>query len=106
MPLRSPFPDINIPKVDILTYLFPQNEKPSEAPIWIDAKNPKLSLSPAQGLRWIRKLGYGLHKLGIKRGDVVMIYTPNHIFVPIAYLGIVGAGYAFSGANPIYTLPG
>ena len=35
-----------------------------------------------------------------------MIYTPNHIFVPVAYLGIVGAGYAFSGANPVYTLPG
>lgn len=42
----------------------------------------------------------------MKKGDVVMIYTPNHIFVPVAYLGIVGAGFAFSGANPVYTLPG
>lgn len=34
-----------------------------------------------------------------------MIFTPNHIFVPVAYLGIAGNGYAFSGANPIYTVP-
>ena len=34
-----------------------------------------------------------------------MIYTPNNIFVPVAYLGIVGSGRAFSAANPIYTVP-
>jgi acyl-CoA synthetase (AMP-forming)/AMP-acid ligase II len=51
-------------------------------------------------------LAFGLERIGLKKGDVVMIYTPNHIFVPVAYLGIVGAGYAFSGANPVYTLPG
>ena len=42
----------------------------------------------------------------MEKGKVVVIYTPNHIFMPVAYLGIVGAGYAFSGANPAYTLPG
>ena len=36
----------------------------------------------------------------------MMIFTPNHIFVPVAYLGVVGAGYAFSGANPVYTVAG
>jgi hypothetical protein len=35
-----------------------------------------------------------------------MIFTPNHIFVPVAYLGIVSAGAAFSGANPAYTVLG
>lgn len=33
-----------------------------------------------------------------------MIYTPNHIFVPAAYLGIVGSGRSFSAVNPIYTV--
>ncbi|KAK0262445.1 hypothetical protein LTS09_003156 [Friedmanniomyces endolithicus] len=42
---------------------------------------------------------------GIKHGDIVMIYTPNTIFVPVAYLGIVGSSRAFSAANPIYTIP-
>lgn len=54
---------------------------------------------------WIKRLALGLDRLGVKHGEVVMIYTPNHIFVPAAYLGIVGSSRAFSGANPIYTLP-
>jgi 4-coumarate--CoA ligase len=102
----SPFPQLDIPKVDILTYLFPPGETPSNDPLWIDSSNPKSSLSPAQLLQWVKRLAFGLEKTGMKKGEVVMIYTPNHIFVPVAYLGIVGAGYAFSGANPVYTLPG
>lgn len=106
MPFHSPFPDLYIPKVDILTYLFPPGEKPSDTPLWIDSKDTKISLSPAQLLQWVKRLAFGLERTGVKKGDVVMIYTPNHVFVPVAYLGIVGAGYAFSGANPVYTLPG
>jgi 4-coumarate--CoA ligase len=33
-----------------------------------------------------------------------MIYSPNHLFIPVAYLGIVGSVRAFSAANPIYTV--
>ena len=42
----------------------------------------------------------------MKKGEVVMIVTPNHIFVPVAYLGSVGSGRVFSGANPLYTADG
>jgi 4-coumarate--CoA ligase len=72
----------------------------------MDSKDTSISLSAAQLLEWVRRLALGLDALGLKRGDVVMIYTPNHVFVPVAYLGIVGAGYSFSGANPLYTVPG
>ena len=106
MPLSSPFPELQIPKVDILTYLFPPGETQSRDPLWIDSEDTKISLSPLQLLQWVKRLAFGLERSGAKKGEVIMTYTPNHIFVPVAYLGIVGAGYAFSGANPIYTLPG
>jgi 4-coumarate--CoA ligase len=106
MPFSSPFPDVHIPKVDILTYLFPPGETPSTRPLWIDSKDTDISLSPAQLLQWVKRLAFGLERIGVKKGEVVMIYTPNHIFVPVAYLGIVGAGYAFSGCNPVYTQAG
>ncbi len=102
----SPYPDLDIPQTNILSYLFPKNEKPQEEPLWYDTRDPNgRNLSPAQGLLWIKKLALGLERFGIRRGDVVMIYTPNHIFVPVAYLGIVGAGCIFSGTNPGYTVP-
>lgn len=76
----------------------------SDKKIWIDAEDERKALSPRQMLSWVRRLGFGLDRLGVRKGEVVMIYTPNHIFVPAAYQGIVGSGRIFSGANPVYTL--
>lgn len=56
-------------------------------------------------LQWVKRLCLGLDRLGISRGDVCLIYSPNHVFIPCAYLGIVGSGRAFSAVNPIYTVP-
>ncbi|ORY06908.1 hypothetical protein BCR34DRAFT_543052 [Clohesyomyces aquaticus] len=104
MPFSSPFPSLNIPKLNLLEYLFPINQTPSDTPIWIDAKDPGHHLTPRTLLQWSKRLALGLNRLGSKPGEVVMIYTPNHIFVPVAYLGIVGSKRIFSGANPAYTL--
>ncbi|KAI0160644.1 4-coumarate-CoA ligase [Xylariaceae sp. FL1272] len=105
MVFKSPYPDLKLSESNILTYLFPQNQEPSDEPIWINAKDSKQNLSPKQLLGWVKRLSFGLEKLGLEKGDVVMILTPNQIFVPVAYLGIVGAGCCFSGANPAYTVP-
>lgn len=92
-----------MPGSDLLTYLFPPGQPVSDSPLWIDAVDTTKSLSPSQMLRWIKKLAIGLDKVRCEPGQVAMIYTPNHIFVPAAYMGIVGSGRVFSGANPAYT---
>ncbi|GKT75102.1 4-coumarate-CoA ligase [Colletotrichum tofieldiae] len=105
MVFTSPYPSLEIPKTNILSYLFPENLTPSGEPIWIDCKDDGINLSPRQMLQWVKRVGFGLQNLGLQRGDVVMICTPNQIFVPVAYLGIVSVGCVFSGANPAYTVP-
>jgi 4-coumarate--CoA ligase len=105
MPSQSPF-QIDIPATDILTYLFPPSTSVSDKPIWIDADDTQHALSPRQLLQWARRLGSGLQNLGLQRQDVVMVYSHNHIFVPVAYLGIAGSGYIFSGCNPAYGVDG
>ncbi|KAI1850864.1 hypothetical protein JX266_003529 [Neoarthrinium moseri] len=104
MVFSSPYPSLDIPQSNVLSYLFPRGEAVYDEPLWIDSRNPQHNLSPKDLLRWVKRLSLGLDRLELERGDVVMIYTPNHIFVPVAYLGIVGAGYVFSGANPAYTV--
>ena len=91
-------------QVNVLDYLFPDGEQVSDQPVWHDAINPQKNLSPMQMLQWVKRLCLGLDRLGISRGDVCMIYSPNHLYIPVAYLGIVGSGRAFSAANPIYTV--
>ncbi|KAF1810743.1 acetyl-CoA synthetase-like protein [Eremomyces bilateralis CBS 781.70] len=104
MPFKSTFPDLDLPQTDVLTYLFPPGSTPSEDPLWISAADTSENLSPRQLLQWVKRLAIGLDRLGIKENEAVMIHTPNHIFVPVAYLGIVGSRRVFSGANPIYTV--
>jgi 4-coumarate--CoA ligase len=106
MVIHSPFPDVDFQQTNIVFRLFPPGYKPSGEPLWIDSKDTNVSLSPAQLLGWMKRLACGLEKSGLTRGDVVMIYTPNHIFVPASYLGISGGRYAFSGASPVNTANG
>lgn len=106
MVFKSPYPSLEIPKTNVLSYLFPENSTPSSEPLWIDSDDDRINLSPRQMLQWVKRVGMGLQKLGLQNGDVVMMCTPNQIFVPVAYLGIVSVGCIFSGANPAYTVPG
>jgi len=105
MPFQSEW-TIDIPQTDVLSYLFPSDSSPSDQPIWIDSEDIKNSLSPKQTLQWVKRLAMGLDRLGVRPGEPVMIFTPNHIFVPVAYLGIVGSGRIFSAVNPAYTVSG
>ncbi|KAH7406663.1 hypothetical protein DE146DRAFT_648053 [Phaeosphaeria sp. MPI-PUGE-AT-0046c] len=104
MPFSSPFPTLPIPICNLLEYLFPRGVTPTDTPLWIDSKDTSHYLSPRTLLQWTKRLALGLDRIGSKQGEVVMILTPNHIFVPVAYLGIVGSKRIFSGANPAYTV--
>ncbi|KFY17772.1 hypothetical protein V492_00393 [Pseudogymnoascus sp. VKM F-4246] len=104
MPFKSVHPHISIPQTNLVEYLFPPNSEPSNEPLYIDAQDPSNYLSEAQVLEWSKSFSSGLNNAGFHQGEVVMLFTPNHIFVPVAYLGIVGGGYTFSAANTAFTL--
>jgi 4-coumarate--CoA ligase len=105
MPLQSPFPPLDLPRVNLLSYIFPTDQPVSDTPVWHDAEDPSICLSRRQLVHRVKKLAVGLDKLGVKAGEVVLIFTPNHLLVPVAYLGVVGSKRVFSGVNPIYTIP-
>ncbi len=105
MPEKSLF-HIDLPLTDVLTWLFPPGTTPSDKPIWIDAEQPERSLSPKQLLQWAKRLGTGLKKYGLQQGDVVLVVSTNHIFIPVIYLAVAGHGYIFSGSNPAYGVNG
>jgi len=103
MHFSSPWPQLVFAKCNILSYLFPTNSEPSGKPIWIDAAHPSKSLSAVQTLSWIKRFAVGLDDLGVAQQQAVMVISPNHIFVPIAFLATVGSKRYFTGANPSYT---
>ncbi|EXJ84529.1 hypothetical protein A1O3_05198 [Capronia epimyces CBS 606.96] len=104
MPYSSPFPPLDIPKCNILSYLFPPDKAVSDQPLWLDAADTSHSLSPAQTLSWVKRFALGLDKLGVAQQQAVMVLTPNHLYVPMVYLAAAGSKRYFTGANPIYTV--
>jgi 4-coumarate--CoA ligase len=104
MPHKSPYADIDIPKCNILTYIFGDGQSLSNEPLWIDAADPSNSLSPAQMLLWVKRFAVGLDQMGVPEQRAVMVFCPNHIYVPMAYLAAAGSKRYFTGANPIYTV--
>lgn len=106
MVLTSPLNPVEIPRTDILSYLFPPGSVLSGKPLWLESADPENSLSPRQALNWVKRLAIGLDRKGVKTQEAVMMFTPNHIYVPSAYLGIVGSRRIFSAANPMYTVSG
>ncbi|KAI7335072.1 4-coumarate-CoA ligase [Hortaea werneckii] len=101
MPQKSPF-QLDIPQTDVLSYVYPESKQPSDKPIWIDANDTSNSLSTRQALQWVKRLGMGLDKLGVGQNEAVMMFSSNHIFVPVLYLGVAGSGRLFTGCNPAY----
>jgi acyl-coenzyme A synthetase/AMP-(fatty) acid ligase len=106
MTIKSHRTDLSVKEGNILDWLFPEGSAPSDKPLWIDAASNEVSLSPKQLVPWVKRVGYGLQTLGVRAGDSLLVFTPNHIFVPVAYLGTVCLGCAFSGASPAFTVKG
>jgi len=51
----------------------------------------------------VSMVGSGLNQLGIRKGDVVLLLSPNSIFVSLCFFGIVSIGAVATTVNPLYT---
>ncbi|KAL6903086.1 hypothetical protein GGI43DRAFT_332820 [Trichoderma evansii] len=104
MPISSLHATVEIPAIDTWTYYMDTPRKyPTDKPIFVDGDS-----GSSYSLNDIRRLAYefgkGLvHSLNWKKGDVMGLYTPNNIDVPIVNFSIHWAGGVASPANPTYT---
>ncbi|XP_020260908.1 4-coumarate--CoA ligase-like 1, partial [Asparagus officinalis] len=45
-----------------------------------------------------------LSRLGIRKGDVVLIFAPNSVLFPVSFLSIISLGAIATTVNPLYTV--
>jgi 4-coumarate--CoA ligase len=108
MVIKSPYPSIDVPEVDIPTLLF-ETERPKrfnfprDRPLFIDAKTEK-SLSLNQLHDQSRRFGQGLkEQWNWKKDDVLCIFSLNQLETPVIIWGThyalgVGIGPLLSGS--------
>ncbi|KDQ09380.1 hypothetical protein BOTBODRAFT_148208 [Botryobasidium botryosum FD-172 SS1] len=100
-PTYSSFP---IPSTNLYTQLFRDHDK-------FDTASPAF-IDNASGVTLTRKdvkdmtlsLAFGMRRvLGAKRGDVVMVFSPNSLSWPVVAFSIFAAGLCMTPANTAYT---
>ncbi|KAJ5825438.1 hypothetical protein N7474_002576 [Penicillium riverlandense] len=100
---RSPFPDVALLEVDLISYLFSNPYNVSrDHKVFIDAVSGRF-YTYDDVLHRTKSLASGLQQLGVQPGDVVAIMSPNSIDYPIMCYGIIGAGAIVSPSNAAYT---
>lgn len=102
MPLKSRW-NIEVPKTTLPSLLFtsPTHVLP-EVDIFLDADCPQQKLSLNAFRLWSQRFAAGLRRYGLQDGDRVLLFSPNNIFFPVVFMGVIMAGGIFTGANPSY----
>ncbi|KAL2554794.1 4-coumarate--CoA ligase-like 5 [Forsythia ovata] len=94
------------PNLDTATYVLSQFPHPDQAEFrvaLIDSSTHE-QVTYARLDRSIRALAAGLyHGLGVRKGDVVFVLSPNSILYPTISLAVLSVGAVLTTANPLNT---
>ena len=108
---KSSYPDVPLPTCSIFTYLLSSDSKgnigglPGHLPAFIDAESGSiltrstlhaLSLSLAYGLT------NGHTTTTLKKGDTILLFSPNSITFPLVLFGAIAGGLRVTLANSAY----
>ncbi|CZR51401.1 related to AMP-binding enzyme [Phialocephala subalpina] len=89
--------------MDVVSWTFEIEQHDLDKPIYIDCSNATRNISARQARKLVRELVSGLQHHGVEKGDCVCVISFNDIDYTSLYLGIIGSGACFTGANPGYT---
>nr|AHL44983.1 4-coumarate:coenzyme A ligase 4 [Fraxinus mandshurica] len=101
--LRPPLILPKDPNLSMVSFLFRNISSFPDKPALVDF-NTGQTLTFIEFKSVVSKVSYGLLQLGIKKKDVVLIYSPNSIQFPICFFGIIGIGAIATTVNPMYTI--
>lgn len=102
MPIRSPYPDVEIPDVSLYDFLFGNSGDRADAPAFLDgATGAALTFREVHDA--VLRLAAALAGRGIGAGDVVGIVAPNSPQYAVVFHGILRANATVTSANSLYT---
>ncbi|KAG6435185.1 hypothetical protein SASPL_100055 [Salvia splendens] len=100
--LRPPLSLPTNPDLSMISFLFRNASSFADKRALIDAHTAQ-TLTFSQFKSTVSRVAHGLLLLGIKKNDVVLIFSPNTIQFPICFFGIIAIGAVATTVNPAYT---
>jgi acyl-CoA synthetase (AMP-forming)/AMP-acid ligase II len=102
MPVRSPYPDVEIPEVSLYDFLFTDFGDRAGSPALIDGgSGASLTFAELQGM--VLRIAAALAERGIGPGDVVALFAPNTPHYVAVFHGILRANAIVTSVNSLYT---
>ncbi|OWF37342.1 probable 4-coumarate--CoA ligase 5 [Mizuhopecten yessoensis] len=100
--VRSPYEDLDIPKVTFTEYVFSQLDDHKSPVCLVDSSTGrKQSASELKDITV--RVASGLTRMGYKKGDKIIIFARNCMEYPVMFLACGATGIVLSTANPVYT---
>ncbi len=102
MPVRSPYPDVEIPDVSLFDFLFTDfGGRDGEPALTDGGSGASISFAELRGMA--EKIAAALAERGIAKGDVVGIFSPNTPYYAAVFHGILRANAIVTSANSLYS---
>jgi 4-coumarate--CoA ligase len=101
---KSTYEPIPLPRQNIWHFLYQDNpnQEPSK-PAYVDVVTGR-SITFGELPRLTKRLAHGLvHKAGLKRGDTLLVFSPNHVLYPAIVHSSAAAAVTLTAANSAYT---
>jgi acyl-CoA synthetase (AMP-forming)/AMP-acid ligase II len=102
MIFRSPHPSVQIPEMALVPLVYANADALGDKPALVEGTTGR-TLTYAQLWQGVQRVAGNLAKRGLKKGEVVGIYSPNLPEYALAFHGIALAGGIITTANPLYT---
>lgn len=104
MPYESRW-SVPLPDCSLQTFLFKSPTYPLGSKVaFAEAARPDTHYLTRDQLRlWAQRFALGLQRSKhFNKGDRILLFSGNDLFVPVVFLGILCAGGIFTGANPTF----
>jgi acyl-CoA synthetase (AMP-forming)/AMP-acid ligase II len=98
----APEDDVEIPRVDVASFVLERADQQAEAPALIDGPTDR-ALTYGELAERVRALAAGLASHGFGHGDVLGVYMPNLPEYAVAFHAAAAAGGMCTTMNPLYT---
>ena len=102
MPYRSPYPDIQVPNINLTEQVFRHAATKPDAVAMADGLTGR-TITYGSLLDQIRQTAAGLAARGIGKGDVVSLWSPNVPEWPVVFFAVVKLGGIVHTSNPVST---
>lgn len=102
MIFRSPYSEVTIPELPLTQFVLRRAEELSAKPALIDGLTGRVT-TYGELAEMIRRAAAGFHERGLKKGEVVAIYSPNLPEYAVAFHGVTTLGGIVTTLNPLCT---